>query len=263
MQAGDVLYTASMVPIMTFLEDTGPGVHDTTAAACRYGSYSPTLWHWCKSKYWISQKNKRCSACLLPIWHCKLSISRQIAILCPRPKHEYQNGPEGIATTIWPCTVCNFNLERVACATLASGIDSYIRCSHGLYVLQIGEVSCLAVFDRTPWKSATLNDMHSRRQHSCSLHHVHFIVIFSGQPYWCTAEIPAGTTRGELSRFPKLNGPRLDSSIVLQEKARSHDSCTNNLFNALKDLGYSLADDPREGYYTPCPFNLWYVKESR
>ena len=35
LQVGDILYTASMVPIMTFLEDTGPGVHDTTAAACR------------------------------------------------------------------------------------------------------------------------------------------------------------------------------------------------------------------------------------
>ena len=38
-QAGDTLYTASMVPIMTFLEDSGPGVHDTTAAACSYGLY--------------------------------------------------------------------------------------------------------------------------------------------------------------------------------------------------------------------------------
>ncbi len=39
-QAGDVLYTASMQPILTFLEDTGPGVHDTTAAACSYGMYA-------------------------------------------------------------------------------------------------------------------------------------------------------------------------------------------------------------------------------
>ena len=38
-QAGDTLYTASMKPILTFLEDTGPGVHDTTAAACSYGMY--------------------------------------------------------------------------------------------------------------------------------------------------------------------------------------------------------------------------------
>ena len=38
-QAGDTLYTASMLPIMTFLEDSGPGVHDTTAAACSYGLY--------------------------------------------------------------------------------------------------------------------------------------------------------------------------------------------------------------------------------
>jgi uncharacterized protein YcgI (DUF1989 family) len=38
-QAGDTLYTASMQPIMQFLEDSGPGVHDTTAAACSYGLY--------------------------------------------------------------------------------------------------------------------------------------------------------------------------------------------------------------------------------
>lgn len=38
-QAGDTLYTASMKPIMSFLEDSGPGVHDTTAAACSYGLY--------------------------------------------------------------------------------------------------------------------------------------------------------------------------------------------------------------------------------
>jgi uncharacterized protein YcgI (DUF1989 family) len=34
-----MLYTASMAPIMEFLEDSGPGVHDTTAAACSYGLY--------------------------------------------------------------------------------------------------------------------------------------------------------------------------------------------------------------------------------
>ncbi len=39
LQAGDKLYTASMKPIMTFLEQTGPGCHDTTAAACSYGLY--------------------------------------------------------------------------------------------------------------------------------------------------------------------------------------------------------------------------------
>ena len=38
-QAGDMLYTASMAPIMAFLEDSGPGVHDTTAAACSHGLY--------------------------------------------------------------------------------------------------------------------------------------------------------------------------------------------------------------------------------
>jgi len=85
-RAGDTLYTASMLPIMSFLEDSGCGVHDTTAAACSYG----------------------------------------------------------------------------------------------LYVLQIGE-----------------------------------------------------------------------------EAAKEHDSCTNNLYNALSEIGYTLADDPRFDFYTPAPFNLW------
>lgn len=39
LQPGDILYTASMKPIMTFLDQSGPGVHDTTAAACSYGLY--------------------------------------------------------------------------------------------------------------------------------------------------------------------------------------------------------------------------------
>ena len=43
----------------------------------------------------------------------------------------------------------------------------------------------------------------------------------------------------------------------LQEAAKEHDSCTNNLYNALKDLGLSLTKDPRYDYYTPAPFNLW------
>ena len=34
-----MLYTASMLPILKFLEDSGPGQHDTTAAACSYGMY--------------------------------------------------------------------------------------------------------------------------------------------------------------------------------------------------------------------------------
>ena len=34
-----MLYTASMKPIMKFLEESGPGCHDTTAAACSYGLY--------------------------------------------------------------------------------------------------------------------------------------------------------------------------------------------------------------------------------
>ena len=45
--------------------------------------------------------------------------------------------------------------------------------------------------------------------------------------------------------------------LLLQEAAEEHDSCTNNLYNALKDLGLSLTNDPRNDYYTPAPFNLW------
>ena len=42
-----------------------------------------------------------------------------------------------------------------------------------------------------------------------------------------------------------------------QEAADEHDSCTNNMHNALGELGYKLADDHRTDYYTPAPFNLW------
>ena len=48
---------------------------------------------------------------------------------------------------------------------------------------------------------------------------------------------------------------------VLQEAAKEHDSCTNNLHNALGELGYKLADDPRFDFYTPAPFNLWCVAD--
>lgn len=43
----------------------------------------------------------------------------------------------------------------------------------------------------------------------------------------------------------------------MQEAAKEHDSCTNNLYNALAELDLALAEDPRYGYYTPAPFNLW------
>ena len=40
---GDVLVTAQSKPILTFLEDTGPGVHDTTVAACSHELYEAVL----------------------------------------------------------------------------------------------------------------------------------------------------------------------------------------------------------------------------
>ena len=42
-QPGDVLVTAQRKPILTFLEDTGPGVHDTTVAACSHEIYEQML----------------------------------------------------------------------------------------------------------------------------------------------------------------------------------------------------------------------------
>ena len=33
--------------------------------------------------------------------------------------------------------------------------------------------------------------------------------------------------------------------MVAQEAAKEHDSCTNNLYNGLKDLGLELTEDPR------------------
>ncbi len=43
----------------------------------------------------------------------------------------------------------------------------------------------------------------------------------------------------------------------MQEAAKEHDSCTNNLHNSLAELGLKLADDHRFNYYTPQPLNLW------
>ena len=40
---GDVLVTSQSKPILTFLEDTGPGIHDTTVAACSHELYERIL----------------------------------------------------------------------------------------------------------------------------------------------------------------------------------------------------------------------------
>ena len=40
---GDVLVTSQNKPILTFLEDSGPGVHDTTVAACSHELYEQIL----------------------------------------------------------------------------------------------------------------------------------------------------------------------------------------------------------------------------
>lgn len=59
---------------------------------------------------------------------------------------------------------------------------------------------------------------------------------------------------GKGTRLAELN---IGAPCGSQEAAKEHDSCTNNLYNALKELGLELAEDPRYGYYTPAPFNLW------
>ena len=125
LQAGDMLYTASMVPIMKFVEDSGPGQHDTTAAACSYGMYALYLGE---------------------VGQCTGHLMRSVA---PAKQH-----------------------------------DKY----HNALNIQ---------------------------------HKVH--------ASWCS----------------------------LQEVAKEHDSCTNNLHNSLAELGLKLADDHRFNYYTPQPFNLW------
>ena len=38
--------------------------------------------------------------------------------------------------------------------------------------------------------------------------------------------------------------------MLAQEAAKEHDSCTNNLYNGLKELGMELTEDPR---YSPTP----------
>lgn len=42
----------------------------------------------------------------------------------------------------------------------------------------------------------------------------------------------------------------------MQEAAKEHDSCINNLHTALRQIGHPLTDDP-DHYLPPSPFNLW------
>ena len=52
------------------------------------------------------------------------------------------------------------------------------------------------------------------------------------------------------------NNLQLKTLLPLQEAAKEHDSCINNLHTALSDIGLSLTDDP-DHYPPPAPFNLW------
>lgn len=40
---------------------------------------------------------------------------------------------------------------------------------------------------------------------------------------------------------------------LVQEAAKEHDSCTNNLYNGLKELGLELTEDPRSALSTISP----------
>ena len=42
-QPGDVMVTSRRKPILTVIEDTGPGVHDTLVAACDHHLYEQQL----------------------------------------------------------------------------------------------------------------------------------------------------------------------------------------------------------------------------
>ena len=42
-QVGDVMVTSRRKPILTVIEDTGPGVHDTLVAACDHHLYEQQL----------------------------------------------------------------------------------------------------------------------------------------------------------------------------------------------------------------------------
>ena len=42
----------------------------------------------------------------------------------------------------------------------------------------------------------------------------------------------------------------------MQEAAKEHDSCINNLHTAMNVIGHPLTDDP-DHYLPPSPFNLW------
>ena len=60
-----------------------------------------------------------------------------------------------------------------------------------------------------------------------------------------------------LNTLQRLRATSKNGWCALQEAAKEHDSCTNNLHNSLAELGLKLADDHRFNYYTPQPLNLW------
>lgn len=74
--------------------------------------------------------------------------------------------------------------------------------------------------------------------------------------------------RNEIMTFLEDSGPGVHDTTVAAcdyylyvsqigaEAAEQHDSCTNNLHNALAELGMKLTDTPRR-YLPPAPFNLW------
>ena len=49
---------------------------------------------------------------------------------------------------------------------------------------------------------------------------------------------------------------RFDVFMLVQEAAKEHDSCINNLHTSLTAIGHPLTDDP-DNYLPPSPFNLW------
>ena len=139
-----------------------------------------------------------------------------------------------------------------------------IVCSYGLYVLQIGEVglllslkicdlvaSCLWRLLVAKWRF-TPRELMDNTPESSSM------TCFDCDPSIHYALHPLSyATLSENFSSELLLFNAFECPIQLQEAAKEHDSCTNNLYNALGELGYTLAKDPRHDYYTPAPFNLW------
>lgn len=83
------------------------------------------------------------------------------------------------------------------------------------------------------------------------LHHAQPCIVISGSLQMRSVQLSLYASCGFLSALAHL-----PSCGFVQEAAKEHDSCINNLHTSLTAIGHPLTDDP-DHYLPPSPFNLW------